>query len=645
MIEFKYRPDVDGLRAIAVVLVVLFHAGLGFPGGFIGVDVFFVISGFLITGLILKQQDSGNFSLTNFWIRRIRRIIPAVTVMVITVLVAGYFLLLPSDYADLGSSTIAQQLMLSNVYFWQNTGYFDGPADLKPLLHTWSLAVEEQFYLFYPFLLIFLHRFGRRTTIIAIGLLALGSLAVSQYGVENHRSATFFLLPTRAWELLIGGLICFLPKPTRIKPKILVICSWLSLGAILGAGWSYTSTTPFPGLAALVPCVATAALIYANSLQQSFPAAVLASRPFVVVGLTSYSLYLWHWPILAFLRYRFGQELSMPTISAALCSSVVLGFFSWRCVETPIRQKKLFASTYITIGTAVSFLAVICLSGVVIQSSGLRSRFSGEFLAVVEIPYAGHDAGAKGSVDEGWTLPVIGEVDGDASTPKFVLWGDSFSKCLSSLVDEVAAEHGISGYDAGLGGTPPLIGSWTGTENSRKANAFNDFVLKTCNASSVDWIILFAAWDIHANGMSHLRDEKSGNSFEAFKRGFEHTLSEAEKSEITVVVILQHPYQRKNVPSKVARQVLSGRTGNVYGVSRSDHLTYQEKTRGYFASLGDRIVLVDADKYCFDSVNDLSLIGRDHVPYYSDGGHPSREGVRVFFKELISDIFAEIKER
>ena len=171
MFEFKYRPDVDGLRAIAVVLVMLFHAGLGFPGGFIGVDVFFVISGFLITGLILKEQRSESFRLSHFWIRRIRRIIPASTFVVMTTLVAGFFVLLPSDYQGLAKSAIAQQSLLSNIYFWRHTGYFAGNAELMPLLHTWSLAVEEQFYIGYPFLLLFLSRFSRRIMVASIVVL------------------------------------------------------------------------------------------------------------------------------------------------------------------------------------------------------------------------------------------------------------------------------------------------------------------------------------------------------------------------------------------------------------------------------------------------------------------------------------------
>ncbi len=184
MIEFKYRPDVDGLRAVAVVLVLLFHAGLGFQGGFIGVDVFFVISGYLITGLILRQQEAGIFSLRTFWIRRIRRIVPAATVMAVGVLLAGSVLLLPEDYVEVAESVVAQQFILSNVYFWQSTGYFEGPADLQPMLHTWSLAVEEQFYLVFPLLLIVLRRYRRRVAMGALVLLGLGSLVLSEVGVR-----------------------------------------------------------------------------------------------------------------------------------------------------------------------------------------------------------------------------------------------------------------------------------------------------------------------------------------------------------------------------------------------------------------------------------------------------------------------------
>ena len=641
MIDFKYRPDVDGLRAVAVIMVLLFHAGLHCPGGYVGVDIFFVISGFLITGLVLKEQDAGTFSLSNFWVRRIRRIIPAATAVVVAVILAGYFILLPSDYVDLGESAIAQQIMLSNVYFWQNTGYFDGPSDLKPLLHTWSLSVEEQFYLGYPFLLIFLKRFPRRVAGAFLATLALTSLAVSEYGVQHHPSATFYLLPTRAWELLLGGLIWYVPPPTRIKPSVLNILSWMAVVGIITAGLRFTSTTTFPGIHATLPCTSAAVLIHANSCRTSLPAALLASKPFVFVGLVSYSLYLWHWPILAYLRYRVGENLGAATTSGALVLSMFLAILSWRLIETPFRRRAVLGDKRLLVGTALAGIVSICIVSAYIRVDGVRRRYEADFLDIVEVPYAGRNHGAVGDRQIGWSLPVIGDETADDSVPDFVLWGDSFAKCLSSSCADAARRVGVKGYDAGLGGTPPLLGAWTGTENEAKSNSFNKFVANFAESKKVEWLILFAGWDIHADGLSHLRNSKTEDCFEALKQGFEATLSFAASHDIKVAVILQPPYQWEHVPSKVAREVLNGSASVSYGITRARHVEYQAKARNYFLSLGKQIKVVHADEFCFGS-NDLSIIGRDGTPFYSDAGHPSSEGVRAFFEVPLQKLFTEL---
>jgi peptidoglycan/LPS O-acetylase OafA/YrhL len=245
--------------------------------------------------------------------------------------------LLPSEFAELGKSVAAQQLVLSNLFFWRNTGYFDGPSDYKPLLHTWSLAVEEQFYLIYPFLLMLLSRFGKRTMWMFLGSIALGSFALSQIGVSRFPSATFFLLPTRAWELLIGGLLWFLPRHQTVSDRHSEWLSWFSLLSILAAGWLYTSQTPFPGAAAFIPCAATAALIYLNAHKLSGPGRILASRPLVGIGKISYSLYLWHWPILAFgksILDSFGKTEGF----IALLLSFPISLISWRYIETYFRK-------------------------------------------------------------------------------------------------------------------------------------------------------------------------------------------------------------------------------------------------------------------------------------------------------------------
>ena len=640
MIDFKYRPDVDGLRAVAVTLVILFHAGLGFSGGFVGVDVFFVISGFLITGLILKEQDGGKFSLANFWVRRVRRIVPAATVMVVAVLIAGFLFLLPSDYMDLGKSTIAQQLMASNVYFWKNTGYFDGPSDLKPLLHTWSLAVEEQFYLGYPLLLMFLHRVGRKLTFATLVALCFGSLAVSQYGVREYPSATFFLLPTRAWELLIGGLICFLPKPTKVPQWALSGGSWLSLAAILSAGLAYTSTTTFPGFTALVPTVATAILIYANSYRLSLPAAVLSSRPLVLVGLMSYSLYLWHWPILAFLRYRFGEVLEIPIAVLAIVSAFIFSAISWGFIERPFRQGSRISRPRNTFTFAILTATVLLsLSGLALLDSGGRYRFSDSYLAIINTPYAGKDWGATGNVNDGFTLEAIG--DRSPSTAiKFILWGDSYGKCLAGLIDELAKRHYVKGLDAGLGGTPPLLHAWTGTENQAKATTSQQEVISSLSANQIEWVILFAAWDIHINGMSKLRSEDSTESYTAFVNGFENTVRILEQKNVKILLVLQPPYQWQDMPSKVARSFMAGNTSMVFGVDQDRHRSYQQNSLDLFRSFENRIELIDVDSRCFDSASGHSIVGNGPVPFYSDAGHPSKDGIDFFYRAAMEEFFA-----
>jgi peptidoglycan/LPS O-acetylase OafA/YrhL len=265
--NFRYRPEIDGLRAIAVMAVVLFHAGLGVTGGFIGVDVFFVISGFLITSLIFKDLEAGKFSFTNFWERRARRIIPASVAMVFAVLIAGWFLLLPSDYAALGKSAAMHAAFAANFYFWRSTNYFSGPADELPLLHTWSLAVEEQFYLFVPLLLAGLFRLpklrSRRVLLLLFGIGFVISLALSIIAVPRMPAAAFYLLPTRAWELLAGSIIAILPTVSLSRPLRELLC-WTGFALILIPCFLYTKQTPFPGLAALPPCLGTALFIWVS---------------------------------------------------------------------------------------------------------------------------------------------------------------------------------------------------------------------------------------------------------------------------------------------------------------------------------------------------------------------------------------------
>jgi peptidoglycan/LPS O-acetylase OafA/YrhL len=362
----SYRPDIDGLRAIAVLSVVFCHAGVGLPGGYVGVDVFFVISGYLITSLILKELKQETFSLADFWERRIRRILPALVAVTIAALLAGWFLLMPEAYASLGKSVAALALLISNVQFWRDTGYFEAAAEEKPLLHTWSLAVEEQFYLFVPVFLLLLARTSRLHRAVALLTLAMiVSFGLSIYGTHRHPDATFYLLPSRAWELFVGALLAFVPigwltGSTRCKE----LAAALGLALILIPCVLYDQSTRFPGLAAVPPVLGTALLIWSgNTSTAGLPITnrCLTWRPFVAVGLISYSLYLWHWPLLAFARSQSISPLSYIDRFQLIAASLLIGAISWRYVELPFRSRKVFASRRWLLAVSVlMFVGLLC---------------------------------------------------------------------------------------------------------------------------------------------------------------------------------------------------------------------------------------------------------------------------------------------
>lgn len=336
----KYRREIDGLRAVAVIPVILFHAGYeAFGGGFIGVDVFFVISGYLITSIIIGDLDAGRFSLARFYERRARRILPALFFVMLCCLPAAWFLFFPTDMQAFAKSLLAVATFSSNILFWRESGYFDTASELKPLLHTWSLAVEEQYYILFPLFLMAAWRFGRRRIVATLIVLFAASLGAAQWGAQAKPSATFYLLPTRAWELLIGALAAF-----HLQKK--GIATGRALNDVLSAGGLtlivlavvvFDKGTPFPSLYALAPTVGTA-LIILFAGPGTRVRALLSMRGFVGIGLISYSLYLWHQPLLAFSRQAemlYGLEISFPIqIVPAL---VALSCFSYFFVERPFR--------------------------------------------------------------------------------------------------------------------------------------------------------------------------------------------------------------------------------------------------------------------------------------------------------------------
>lgn len=358
----NYRKDIDGLRALAVLPVIFFHAGFSyFHGGFVGVDVFFVISGFLISSIILKEIEKNEFSIINFYERRFRRILPALFLVMITSIPLSWVILPPAEFLAFGQSLVAVSLFFSNFLFWfESGGYFDTQVELKPLLHTWSLAIEEQYYIVFPLLISFFWKYGIKTLITILLSIFVISFSFAEFYQFEDANTKFFLIHTRAWELLVGvfcTLILKYSKPNKYN-AINQFCCFLGISLIFLSIFAFDESTPFPGKYALFPTLGTALLVIFCS-KDTLVYKFLASKPLVSVGLISYSAYLWHQPILALARTRAQTDLSDSYTFILCCISIVVAYFSWKFIESPFRHKNITSRKFIF---SFSFLGILFFS-------------------------------------------------------------------------------------------------------------------------------------------------------------------------------------------------------------------------------------------------------------------------------------------
>lgn len=395
----KYRAEIDGLRALAVVPVILFHTGFEqFGGGFVGVDVFFVISGYLITTLILADLRTGRFSLLDFYERRARRILPALLVVVLACIPFARMWLVPEDYVDFSRSVAAVATFSSNILFWRESGYFDTAAELKPLLHTWSLAVEEQYYIFFPLLLMFLWRFGRATVIAAILLIFLASFAVAEWGASHSPAGAFFLLPPRAWELLVGAGCAFflIDRTPELRNPAARQAGLAGVAMILAAVVLYDAETPFPGKFALLPCIGTA-LVILFARQGTLAGKILAHPSLVGIGLVSYSAYLWHQPLIVFRRYTTFELTALDRL-ALLVLTFVLAYLSWRFVERPFRNRAFLGRPQVLGASACALVALFALG----FHGHLRQGYPDRGVTLSDVSLAGYVADNRALREESW---------------------------------------------------------------------------------------------------------------------------------------------------------------------------------------------------------------------------------------------------
>lgn len=649
MTSSAHRGDIDGIRAIAVLSVVAYHLGAGLlPGGFVGVDVFFVISGYLIGKILISDIDAGRFSILSFYERRIRRIFPALFVMMFVSVVLGYFLLPPINFKDLTESAGAAAASVSNFFFWRRSGYFTMWSSLFPLLHTWSLGVEEQFYIFFPVILILAKRYQLRWNAVLLPLFVI-SLASSIYLVRVSPNAAFYSPLARTWELTCGALLA-VNSLNGSRPRW-----WREIGSLAGLcaiGYSilfYTRSTPFPGEMAILPCIGAALIIFFNGGEKTFVGSALALQPLKFMGLISYSVYLWHWPLLVYSKFIFLRRVEGPLLAALLLALFLLSVASWRFIETPFRQKTnkdidrpVFYWALFAVGL---FLAIGILGW---STGGLPNRFSSNAL---DLSAANLDTNPKRAMCDSRTPGQIasGEIctlGASGVSPTFAVFGDSFADAFSPGIEHAAKKYAASGLMLSRGGCYPLLGL-TSSADDQCTEFLRAAINKTLSTPSIDTVILIARWTSAAEGTrfggleagewmlsdSATKAMDRDETRRVFERSLRRFVAAFPNKKVFVVAYI--PEQEFDVPTSAALRYERGQFGQ-FGVPRALFDERQQFVRGVFNKLSDEkgAVIIDVGAKLCDRQR-CNVFSPDGQLLYTDDNHLNAKG-SIF----LSDIFA-----
>ena len=592
MSVLKYRPEIDGLRAIAVVAVIVYHARADWlPGGFVGVDIFFVISGYLISSIILRQVEEGRFSFLEFYERRLRRIIPALLAMLVVTVGVFAIIALPEQSLRTAESAVAALLSVSNFYFWQESSYFAPSAEFMPLLHTWTLGVEEQFYFLFPVVVIVLAKFRLPLK----WLLALGTVASFFLGYWlsiNKPSVAFFLLPARAWELGIGVCLAAGVVPAIRSDRACNLVSAAGIGLILLSLFTIRSSMFFPGWVALMPCIGAAMVIHAGG-RSSLARALLANRPMVVTGLMSYSLYLWHWPVLTAFRIRTADiDLEIGSILLAIVVTLAVSWLSWVYVEQPFRSRKVRTTRTVLSGIGIGSVALFSMAGVIAAANGFPERLNPRARLALEAstdidPYRDrcHGAGDKSDCKFG-----------DQSAPvTYAIVGDSHAAALRPAIEASGLMRDAAGTLYFLGACPFLDGAVKQRGGSEcedfKSSAWSELEANP----NLDTVVLAARWPYQLLGTlpesggssteyvvdDETRSPGRAENFRVFDRALRRTLQRLRSRGLDVIVVGSVPEPGFDVPRTVALAEL-GDTEAPRGVRTSDVMKR--------AGLADRLI-------------------------------------------------------
>lgn len=624
----KYRREIDGLRAFAVLPVIFFHAGFDlFGGGFVGVDVFFVISGYLITTIILNDLDGSRFSIVDFYERRARRILPVLFLVVLVCVPFAITILLPNDLESFSKSLIAVSLFVSNIFFWRDSGYWDVSADLKPLLHTWSLSVEEQYYLFFPVLLIFIWRFGKKYVLAAMVGVWLCSFVLAEFASVRYANAAFFVLPTRGWELLTGALVAyyllFSANTRKINNRLLnEILGGIGFILLLYSVFVFDRSTPFPGVYATVPTVG-AALIIAYARENTYVGRILSNKIFVSIGLISYSAYLWHQPLFAFARYRsFGGENERLMLTLVVCS-LLLAYFSWRYVERPFRNRLFLTRTMVFRFSALAGSTFVILGLTGVFMNGLPHRYSKTQQQLLALGNGGlktMDAYRLGSCFINYDQSYSVIIDSGCVSKARVLSDDQKKRVV--IFGDSHAAHWLVGVK-NVFSSSYVIEQYTGTScrpfdfrsNTQRCRDFYNFFIGNIlpTLTDKDVLIVSARW--------------IGSYAELGGDGFTRSVSDSfrlfRSTPATVLVVGNSP-EYKMAPQNLVVGLNVDAEGDVY-LKSENFLDVNFVLKDLSASFG--FVFLNPQNYmCKTSAPLQCLVASKGEFYYFDRGHLSVKG-------------------
>jgi len=629
--SFSYRADIDGLRALAILSVVLFHLGVpGFAGGYVGVDIFFVISGYLITSIILKEMLEHRFSFISFYERRIRRLFPALFLMLCASTIIAALILLPDDMREYSKSLVAATTFSANFLFWRQVGYFNHEAAEKPLLHTWSLSVEEQFYIVFPLLLFLLLRYmpGRKIQISCV-LFFLSFAAIFLPGRVIHPSSIFYLPTFRAWELLLGCLLAFQLLPSRITHTQRQFISVIGICLIFIACSGIASIHFLHYQAAIFACLGTALIIYSgHGSQKLFINRTLAWRPVVFIGLISYSLYLWHWPIIGFTKYYLIRDLEPLDKVMILIAAIALATASWHFVERPFRgNNALFARSSLFISAAFIMFVFISFGVAGYLTHGLPQRLPADIVAKID-PTVKHPVIFR---QGGNRRPRVIYTVGNAkhAPPDFLVWGDSHAEALLDMVDQVALRNSRSGYLVAYSACRPLLGV------RHCADSAKAFIEKH---PSIKLAFLVAKWGGDANSFSGMKPPKLSKTSistrqyqirDRFRQGLKNTIQFLLERNIRVIFVHDVPEMDWDVGSVMLRSQWYGRHLTFKPLARSDYEKRRKPVKQALAALGglDFEIFDTASLFCSSTACAAEQNG---TPLYSDDHHINNYGAKRF---------------